>query len=273
MVDKFPDADGVRQRGGEEMVIGSRALIQADGSRLPFRDGQFDYVIASHVIEHVPAPDAPRFVRELQRVARRGYIESPSIVYESMRNIPEHLWFVHLSDGVVHLAPRGRPESWTALTDVLFDDQCFRAVVENFAALFFVGMEWDSSLRLEIHENTDDILALVHDEWLALAIRTRDARSSACEYKRSSTRRVIKAVLPPLLVTGVRAVSRFSRDKYRVAKERGKDASRAIDWRDVVVCPACHGALGEEVSGMICCRHCGLRYTVRGDDIPCLLVE
>ena len=54
----------------------SMDLRTFDGETLEFRDGTFDLVIATHVVEHVPNPRS--FVRELARVSRRlVYIEVP----------------------------------------------------------------------------------------------------------------------------------------------------------------------------------------------------
>lgn len=43
-----------------------------DGSRIPAEDAAFDLVIATHVLEHVPEPDA--LVSELARVTRRALV-------------------------------------------------------------------------------------------------------------------------------------------------------------------------------------------------------
>ena len=53
-----------------------RKFIKVDGKKLPFKDQEFDFVIASHVIEHVE--DFEIFIKELERVSSRGYIELPS---------------------------------------------------------------------------------------------------------------------------------------------------------------------------------------------------
>jgi glycosyltransferase involved in cell wall biosynthesis len=54
-------------------------VIQADGTRLPFRDGAFDQVIAADIIEHVP--DNVALIGEVVRVTRSGgnvFLTTPS---------------------------------------------------------------------------------------------------------------------------------------------------------------------------------------------------
>lgn len=41
--------------------------------------------------------------------------------------------------------------------------------------------------------------------------------------------------------------------------------------REIIVCPDCHGELGEQGEELVC-TSCGLAYPVR-DDIPVLLVD
>jgi hypothetical protein len=273
LVDKYPGADGERQRGGAALVVGSRALIQADASRLPFRDDQFGYVIASHVIEHIPSPDVFAFVGELQRVAPRGYLEAPSVVFEILRDIPEHVWLVHLADGRVHLAARGHPQSWTRLTDPLFEDAGFREVVERLADVFFVGMEWEESLSVTTYETVDELVGVVPAGWATDAMVMGDDRIRAHELERDRLRWLAAASLPPFISQRLRAAMRRVREMGTPARVGAGGSPTIIGWRDVVVCPVCRGALIEEAPGRLCCASCRQSYEVSSGDVPCLLTD
>ena len=65
---------------------------------LPFKDKEFDFVIASHVVEHVK--DVNIFLKELQRVSSKGYIELPSILEDNLvfENKNDHLWHMEFDD-------------------------------------------------------------------------------------------------------------------------------------------------------------------------------
>lgn len=49
-------------------------LEVADGLRLPFADKSFDFVLCSKTAHHLASADAERLLKEMLRVARRGYI-------------------------------------------------------------------------------------------------------------------------------------------------------------------------------------------------------
>jgi ubiquinone/menaquinone biosynthesis C-methylase UbiE len=57
-------------RLAREKAIGNAGFLQADGTRLPFRDGCFDLVFSHSVIEHVGS--ALEYLRECRRVLRPG---------------------------------------------------------------------------------------------------------------------------------------------------------------------------------------------------------
>ena len=55
---------------------------------MPFKDKSFDFVIASHVLEHSSDPEA--FLRELMRVGKAGYIETPDALFERINPFRFH---------------------------------------------------------------------------------------------------------------------------------------------------------------------------------------
>lgn len=57
-------------------------FVQADATeRLPFDDNEFDLAYANSVIEHIPPERRPAFAREVRRVARGWYVQTPAIAF------------------------------------------------------------------------------------------------------------------------------------------------------------------------------------------------
>ncbi len=76
-----------------------KKFIQLKEKKLPFKDNEFDFVIASHVLEHVEDPVS--FLNELQRVSSiGGYIEVPTKLEDNLvfENKTDHLWHIEFDD-------------------------------------------------------------------------------------------------------------------------------------------------------------------------------
>jgi hypothetical protein len=100
LLDLLPEDDS--ERGKPIKTLG-RPLMLGNIEALPFQDKTFDYIYASHVLEHTCDPAAA--CHELMRVGRAGYIETPSPFYEQGYNYPRpdrgwpfHRWFVYIND-------------------------------------------------------------------------------------------------------------------------------------------------------------------------------
>jgi SAM-dependent methyltransferase len=92
LVDRYP---GPTQHRHAPFVRDGREFIEADVCDLPFADKTFDFVYCAHVLEHVPDPLAA--CREIIRVGRRGYIETPTLGKDVLFawNVPDmHKWHV-----------------------------------------------------------------------------------------------------------------------------------------------------------------------------------
>ncbi len=75
-----------------------RKFIKINEKKFPFKDKEFDFVIASHVIEHVE--DFQFFIKELERVSSKGYIELPSRLGDNLvfENKTDHVWWFLYDD-------------------------------------------------------------------------------------------------------------------------------------------------------------------------------
>jgi len=75
-----------------------RKFIKLVDKKLPFSNKEFDFVIASHVLEHVK--DVEFLIQELQRVSSKGYIEVPTKLEDNLvfENKKEHLWHMDFDD-------------------------------------------------------------------------------------------------------------------------------------------------------------------------------
>ena len=75
-----------------------KKFVRIEDKILPFRDKEFDFVIASHVIEHVQ--DFEFFIKELERISTRGYIELPSRLADNLvfENQKDHVWWFSFND-------------------------------------------------------------------------------------------------------------------------------------------------------------------------------
>ena len=75
-----------------------KKFIKLEGARLPFENKEFDFVIASHVMEHVL--DIEFFINELERISSNGYIELPTKLEDNLvfENKKDHLWHMDFDD-------------------------------------------------------------------------------------------------------------------------------------------------------------------------------
>ena len=82
------DAYEVTQERFFVPLISDRPTLVAFAENLPFKDNAFDFVIASHVLEHSSEPE--KFIAELLRVAKAGYIEVPDAFMERLTHYSFH---------------------------------------------------------------------------------------------------------------------------------------------------------------------------------------
>jgi len=149
---RYPDATvAARQRGNGPPLQTDKPVIFFDGSKFPFVDDEFDYVICSHVLEHVE--DVEAFVGELVRVASRGYIEFPTIYYDYLYNFPEHISLLFSRAGTIHWLPKSESgiERYQDLQAFFRGtlDQGYTSLVNELRDYLFQGFEWFETVELK----------------------------------------------------------------------------------------------------------------------------
>ena len=84
-----------------------KQFVKITEKKLPFKDNEFDFVITSHVIEHVD--DFQFFISEIERISKKGYIELPTKLGDNLvfENSNDHLWMFEYNDvSNIHLASK-----------------------------------------------------------------------------------------------------------------------------------------------------------------------
>lgn len=157
---RFSDWEAREQRGHTPELNTRKPLIFYDGGIFPFGDGEFDYVICSHVIEHVE--DVEGFCSEMFRIARRGYIEFPTVYYEYLYNFAVHKQLVNFSCG--ELRYMGKEESGLGLfspVQALFYRSLelgFSDLINDLKTHMFQGVEWLAPFAVRKAENLHDLV-------------------------------------------------------------------------------------------------------------------
>lgn len=141
-----------RQRGNAPELSTDKPVVYYDGGEFPFVDKEFDYVICSHVLEHVP--NVELFLSELVRIGRKGYVEYPTVYYDYVYNIPEHLNFLMYRNGVVRWMKKNETHlSEFAELHFLFFSMLESETCDSFVHMnkryFFQGFEWHNAIKHE----------------------------------------------------------------------------------------------------------------------------
>jgi len=84
--------ESIHRSGEKAKTPSDKILVVGDAINMPFLDKSFDYAVASHIAEHIEHID--KFIHELMRISKKGYIEVPGPLSELIFNEPYHLWII-----------------------------------------------------------------------------------------------------------------------------------------------------------------------------------
>ena len=121
-------------------------FIKIGGKKLPFKDKEFDFVIASHVIEHVE--DFEFFVKELERISSKGYIELPTRLGDNLvfENKNDHIWWFTYNDVNTKIIASKRNQ----LIDPFITVSIAKLFEKVFRESFVLEIAWEEKIDYEI---------------------------------------------------------------------------------------------------------------------------
>lgn len=168
IVDKYVDSN--YHRSGDIKYGAHQDFMQADGENLPFKDKAFDYVICSHVLEHVENPEA--FLKEQFRVAKRGYIEVPSLMGEYLVPKASHRWLILEIEGKIVMVEKERVGFKTShdFGDFFLDYMPkqsigYKVVQRTHGDIMTVRYEWNDEIEFVVNPTDEKYLKYFRNAW------------------------------------------------------------------------------------------------------------
>ena len=125
-----------------------KQFIRLKEKTLPFKDKEFDFVIASHVMEHVD--DVDYFIKELERVSAKGYIELPTILEDNLvfENKKDHLWHMEFDDNENELQISKKIQFIEPMITV----SSIKKISKYFRQSLILELYWENSIEFKIIE-------------------------------------------------------------------------------------------------------------------------
>ena len=130
-----------------------REFVKLNDKTLPFKDKEFDFVVASHVIEHVE--DVEYFIKELQRISSKGYIELPTILEDNLvfENKKEHLWHMEFDDVHNQLIISKKIQYLEPMLTV----SSAKSFSKYFRQSLIIELFWEKTIEFNIIEKSDKL--------------------------------------------------------------------------------------------------------------------
>ena len=129
----------------------SKNFVKLKTNNLPFKDKEFDFVIASHVIEHVK--DVRTFISELERVSSKGYIELPTILEDNLvfENKNDHVWHTEFDDIEKKLKISEKLQYLEPVLTVSSAKKLFKV----FRQSLVLELYWENNIKFDLIESNN----------------------------------------------------------------------------------------------------------------------
>ena len=130
-----------------------KKFIRLTEKKLPFKDKEYDFVVASHVMEHVE--DVEFFINELERVSKKGYIELPTMFEDNLvfENKKDHLWHMDFDDVENKLLISKKVQYFEPVLTV----GTIKKLNKIFRTSLVLELIWEESINYTINRDIEDI--------------------------------------------------------------------------------------------------------------------
>jgi uncharacterized protein YbaR (Trm112 family) len=223
----------------ERELVKDRPLVIGLAEKMPFKDKSFDFIIASHVLEHTDDPRA--FLTELMRVGKAGYIETPEAWFEKMCAYTFHRIEVSEEKGKLFINKKKnwKPDPISKLYEnKLAFDPVFSKFLRLNPDLNHLRFFWNETIEFEILNDDVDCSWNYPEELNSISIDINDT---------SLTEKVRQSYL---------SLRRFIMSQ----KSRNKN----IDLISLIQCVDCNSDDIISLDNSIKCNSCSREYTVKG---------
>lgn len=220
-------------------LITDRPCVLGYGESLPFKDQVFDFVIASHVLEHSSDPES--FLNELQRVAKGGYIETPDAFMERINPYWDHRLEVSNIDEKLVIKKKSGwciDQELSQLYEPRAKNIIAKKTIPEHPFEFHTRFYWKDRINyLIVNPDTDS---------------TWDGPNLSHSTAIADT---LKASLGRSFLWLVR----------RVLSQNRRNSS--IDIYKILQCPKCASDVTKIDNKTLCCENCGSNYGIK-ENIP-----
>ena len=131
----------------------NKKFILIQNKILPFKDNEFDFVYASHVIEHVD--DVSFFINELKRISTQGYIELPSLLEDNLvlsaNSTEDHKWIFKFDDVEKVLLVEKKKE---LIEPFITHGVLFETLRKNFRSSLVLELLWENEINYDFRNFT-----------------------------------------------------------------------------------------------------------------------
>ena len=126
-----------------------KSFVKITEKKLPFKDKEFDFVIASHVVEHVE--DISYFLNELSRVGKKGYIEVPTRLEDNLvfENKKAHIWHLVFDDVNNQINISKKQQYFEPVLTV----GTIKKLNDYFRESLVIELSWEDSIKFNIDED------------------------------------------------------------------------------------------------------------------------